>query len=409
MPHDGADEIPASRRRLRALAPARFPCPDRRRRRPSRAACPTPTSVRREAGERTRDRRGFARPAPAADRAATGSKSTASASRSRSRRPRLTARNRDLAAPLRRRRRNSTRCDAARAIRASAISRRSASRARPRAPRRGVPRRQPDACSVSATTASRASPYHPSDRRFLDPLLIDVFGRAACRRIGLADALAAFDEPLAAFPRCVDYQAVWTLKRAALRARATPPSRARARPGRAIRCSRITRASSRGRRGAAALRDLSRRSRTSGKGEDWRVGPSALRRAPSRQPSPRRPRSAPTMSTSRCSAQFLADRQLQRAAARAQRSGGLEMGLYRDLAVGAAPDGAESWSRARRTRDRSRASARRPILSRRRARSGTCRRPTRSPARARAGAGSPRSMAPTCATPACCASTTRWA
>ena len=42
--------------------------------------------------------------------------------------------------------------------------------------------------------------------------------------------------------------------------------------------------------------------------------------------------------------QFVAARQLAAAAERA-RAAGLEIGLYRDLAVGAAPDGAESWSR----------------------------------------------------------------
>jgi glycogen operon protein len=43
--------------------------------------------------------------------------------------------------------------------------------------------------------------------------------------------------------------------------------------------------------------------------------------------------------------QFLADRQLATAAATAS-SSGLELGLYRDLAVGAAPDGAEAWARS---------------------------------------------------------------
>ena len=43
--------------------------------------------------------------------------------------------------------------------------------------------------------------------------------------------------------------------------------------------------------------------------------------------------------------QWLADRQLGRAAARA-RERGLEIGFYRDLAVGAAPDGAEAWAHA---------------------------------------------------------------
>ena len=41
--------------------------------------------------------------------------------------------------------------------------------------------------------------------------------------------------------------------------------------------------------------------------------------------------------------QWLADRQLSRAAERA-RERGLEIGFYRDLAVGSAPDGAESWA-----------------------------------------------------------------
>ncbi len=43
--------------------------------------------------------------------------------------------------------------------------------------------------------------------------------------------------------------------------------------------------------------------------------------------------------------QWLGDRQLMRAAARAH-SAGLEIGLFRDLAVGAAPDGAEAWAHA---------------------------------------------------------------
>ncbi len=43
--------------------------------------------------------------------------------------------------------------------------------------------------------------------------------------------------------------------------------------------------------------------------------------------------------------QWLADRQLGRAAERA-RDRGLEIGLYRDLAVGAAPDGTEAWAHA---------------------------------------------------------------
>ena len=43
--------------------------------------------------------------------------------------------------------------------------------------------------------------------------------------------------------------------------------------------------------------------------------------------------------------QWLADKQLAEADERAKRAG-MEIGLYRDLAIGSAPDGAESWARA---------------------------------------------------------------
>ena len=70
--------------------------------------------------------------------------------------------------------------------------------------------------------------------------------------------------------------------------------------------------------------------------------------------------------------QWLADRQFD-AAARAARASGLAFGFFRDLAVGAAPDGAEVWANPPRSRAAWR-SARRPIPFPRAARTGTCRR-----------------------------------
>ena len=62
--------------------------------------------------------------------------------------------------------------------------------------------------------------------------------------------------------------------------------------------------------------------------------------------------------------QWLADRQLGDAA-RDARAGGLALGFYRDLAVGAAPDGAEAWAHPRPASRAACRSARRPIRSRR--------------------------------------------
>ncbi len=80
----------------------------------------------------------------------------------------------------------------------------------------------------------------------------------------------------------------------------------------------------------------------------------------------------------------VARRPAARARCGARAGAGLDMGLYRDLAIGSAPDGAESWSRAAELGIGAR-SARRPTRSRKPARTGICRRRTRSPARAPAG------------------------
>ena len=79
-------------------------------------------------------------------------------------------------------------------------------------------------------------------------------------------------------------------------------------------------------------------------GEDWRIWPTICVTAQGR-PWSKSPSRLKDRVEFALFLQWLADRQLARASARA-RSGGLELGLYRDLAIGAAPDGAEAWARA---------------------------------------------------------------
>ncbi|MBR0657859.1 glycogen debranching protein GlgX [Neoroseomonas oryzicola] len=170
----------------------------------------------------------------------------------------------------------------------------------------------------------RASPYQPSDRRFLEPVLLDVtalpdVGGAPAVRAALAAA-----EPVFAALRggaLVDYPSVWTAKRGVLEAafRALPADHAalRALDDSALAdfCTFAALADRHGPRGA------------------WPSGLAhpadlAVARFRAEQADAIRFHSA---------LQWFCDRQLAAAAAAGP-------GLYRDLAVGAAPDGAETWS-----------------------------------------------------------------
>ncbi len=160
---------------------------------------------------------------------------------------------------------------------------------------------------------SRASPYHPSDRRFLDPIYIDV------------SALPNGDTD-AAYPGPVDYAAVWDRKRTVLRAAfdAIPADDTGIVPEALWRLG--------------VFETIAGVLQTS----HWQRWPEGLRH--------------PTSAAVRAFAaehqdtvqfhvflQTLADQQLA-AAATAAAADGLSLGFYRDLAVGAAPDGAEAWS-----------------------------------------------------------------
>jgi glycogen operon protein len=174
----------------------------------------------------------------------------------------------------------------------------------------------------------RASPYHPSDRRFLDPLCIDVTAlpvEAPGLRAALAEAAPVF--AALASGTLVDYPAVWEAKRRVLEA-----AFAAFRPGPEF--ARFVAEGGETLLGFARFQAIVE----SQPDADWRAWPAALR-------DPENPAVAAAAPPGRVDfalfLQWVADCQLAAAAAAA---GGMEIGLYRDLAVGAAPDGAEAWA-----------------------------------------------------------------
>jgi glycogen operon protein len=197
------------------------------------------------------------------------------------------------------------------------------------------------------TDRARCSPYHPSDRRFLDPIHIDVLDDCGLPRDAQCDAaLAVRADAIGAAARlaAVDYDAVWTVKRAALAARFIAFERARAnRPDDPLFAdhARFVGEGGEALRRFAIFQAIARERR----GEDWRLWPQALRDAEPEAMAAKAVKHSEIVDFVEFT-QWLADRQLAGAAARAK-AAGLDIGLYRDLAVGAAPDGAESWARAR--------------------------------------------------------------
>ena len=157
---------------------------------------------------------------------------------------------------------------------------------------------------------SRANPYHPSDRRFLDPIFIDVSGLPGG---------SAISSPFGP----VDYQTVWDRKRAVLLAAFKPDAGTPIAPALRRFATFEAIAESRG-------------------SSDWLNWPVELRHPESRcvaDFAAQHPESVQFQAWM----QNLADQQLADADASARRDG-LSLGFYRDLAVGAAPDGAEAWS-----------------------------------------------------------------
>ncbi len=166
----------------------------------------------------------------------------------------------------------------------------------------------------------RASPYHPSDRRFLDPIYLDVG-----QDIGPDLQAGAF----------VAWSKVWAFKRTVLEQRFasfSAPEKAGHAAAEDFR-QFID-------RGGTALRRFAifQAIAETRPGEYWRHWPAGLRSVDDFE--------VETFAHAHSERvrfhqylQFLAEQQFAAAA-----STGLELGLFRDLAVGAAPDGAESWA-----------------------------------------------------------------
>ncbi|MFO1396212.1 MAG: glycogen debranching protein GlgX [Burkholderiales bacterium] len=182
----------------------------------------------------------------------------------------------------------------------------------------------------------RASPYHPCDRRFLDPWYIDV--TAVPELAGARDAHARFtaDAGALAVATHVDYGPAWTAKRRALEACFAAFERLPVDHPRVVAFERFIADA-----GPAlqqfALFDAIAHAHPGVPWQRWAPGLT-------------RPDGADAQAFAAAHArdlrraqywQWLADAQLAAAVPRDERV----IGLYRDLAVGAAPDGCEPWSR----------------------------------------------------------------
>lgn len=163
----------------------------------------------------------------------------------------------------------------------------------------------------------RASPYQPSDRRFIDPLYLD-----ASRIAQRAEAPAAAG--------LIDYSAVWRLKSEAL---ASAANLAQGDDFTAFVRS-----------GGQALADFCAYQLVAEAHPKtwWRDWPAGLRDPASREVAAF-VAARPERLAYHQALQWLCDQQFAEAAAHAP-----GLGLCRDLAVGAAPDGAEAWAAAGR-------------------------------------------------------------
>ncbi len=285
----------------------------------------------------------------------------------------------------------------------------------PRPARRPATPARPISASARCTCCfprdrGRASPYYPSDRRFLDPILIDVFDadlpRDAAASSGAGGARAGGRRRLVGPPRRLPGGLADQARRRSKRCTARSPAPSPRGPAQPL-VADYQRLRRQGRRGAAAVRGLP--------GDRGGRGRRELARRGRRRFATAEPKAVaaaiekdPKAFDFALFCQWLADRQLARAAERARRRG-LGIGFYRDLAVGSAPDGAEAWAQRRRAdprRDGRRAA--RSVLDQGAELGSAGAEPARGRA-ARAGRRSATSTPRTCGTPECCASTTPWA
>ena len=186
-----------------------------------------------------------------------------------------------------------------------------------------------------------ASPYSPSDRRFLDPIYVDV--AALPFLADLPEVRAALAAEAGAFADlrrtgAVDYPGVWAAKRRVLVAADAALAKVPADHPAATAFMAFVAAGGQELRRFATFEAIS----AAYPQRSWRDWPEALRQPDSRAVRDFAGRSAKAVRLS-AFMQWVADLQLAAADAGA-RAAGLSLGFYRDLAVGTAPMGAEAWS-----------------------------------------------------------------
>ena len=191
------------------------------------------------------------------------------------------------------------------------------------------------------TDRERASPYQPSDRRFIDPIYIDMAGLDASMPSPRLRALLGGSEGTMrrlGERTYVNYTGIWNLKRAALpaafsdfgEAPATAPLRQAFEAHKRLGGDALRR--------HAIFESLAEKAGSADSSRwptDWR------------QPDSRAvadfAAANPGAVEFRMWLQWIAERQFAAAAERA-RSAGLALGIYRDLALGTAMDGGEIWA-----------------------------------------------------------------
>ena len=198
--------------------------------------------------------------------------------------------------------------------------------------------------ALFADDRERASPYHPSDRRFLDPIYVDVERVPDLAASREARALLEDNGRLIAALSAradVDYTAVWQFKRTLLDACFAHFEQ---RSGADLLVAEFDRFVA---AGGLPLQQFARFEAIAAAHPrlPWYRWPHALRESDASGIADFAGRHARRVRFA-LYLQWLADRQLG-AAARHARAGGLTLGFFRDLAVGAAPDGAEVWANPR--------------------------------------------------------------
>lgn len=190
-----------------------------------------------------------------------------------------------------------------------------------------------------AQDRGRASPYHPSDRRFLDPIYLDLASGPFAAAPAVRNLLARHERLFASLSdaAAVDYEAVWEAKREVLAAAFTAMQHA---VGSNFAAQQDAFAAFIADGGEELMRFAAFEAiAAQHRGKSWRQWPQALRdgddAAIAAFAGQRRSEIRFALFQ-----QWLAENAFARAAAEAD----LPLGFYRDLAVGSAPDGAEAWA-----------------------------------------------------------------